>query len=591
LGSRRARLPAPVVRAFCFAAALASLPALAVDPLPSWNDSGPKQAVLSFVDRVTSEGGKDFVPPRDRIAVFDDDGTLWPEQPVVEVAFASARLQELAAKDPSLRSRQPYKAALEGDTEFLRKAGPGALAQILALTHGGMSQERFAEEARAFFQTARHPKLGVPYTALAYAPMVELLSYLRANGFQTWICTGGTTDFVRVFSEQMYGIPPQQVIGSTMEKEWREPSGELWRTGKPGRLNDKAQKPVGIDLQIGKRPLLAAGNVRSAGDVEMLRYAQARHGPSLELVIDHDDGAREFAYQEAAGTTLSAAKASGWTVVSMKRDWAAIFRKPGAQGIPIDYLVPKSARLRPYYDRLMQWRVLEELGDLLSFVQLPAPLTLRAKECGQSDAFYDPRDQSVTFCYELLDELVQAAPAAAAQGLSPDDAIAGPFVFLFLHEVGHAVFDLTRVPILGREEDAADQFAVYALLRAGPELARTVLAGAAFMYARGAAVRDMDEGDLADVHPLDSQRYYNVLCLASGAGQKQPPGSALPDDRAMGCAYEFSQVQTAMEQLVAPRSDPWLRVKSGEAALRAGLEVKRRLSWAKGMARPSRPPR
>jgi phosphoserine phosphatase len=559
--------------ALCVAAPLA---ARASDPLPSWSDGTPKRAIVAFVERVTAADGRDFVPAADRIAVFDNDGTLWPEQPVVQAAFLAARLKALAEKDGSMRSLQPFKAALEGDVAWLREAGEGALMQLVAAAHGEMTQEEFEAEARAFFRTARHPKLGAAYAALAYQPMLELLQFLRANGFQTWICSGGGADFIRVVSEQMYGIPPQQVIGSTLKEEWvrRDGRAVLWRGAEVARVNDKAGKPVGIDLHIGKRPVFAAGNVRSGGDVAMLEYAQGRPGASFELVIDHDDAEREFAYQEMDGATMAAAKANGWTVVSMKRDWKAVFPARAGPAFSVEYVQPKDPSFRRYFDGLRERKVLEELAGTLSFIRLPTPLTLRAKQCGESNAMYDSDDHSVNFCYELVDELVRDAPGAATQGLAVRDAVVGPFVFIFLHEIGHAIFDLLHVPIFGHEEDAADQFAAYALLRAGPEFAKRILAGAAWMYAHGAAGRKPDESDFSDVHALDSQRYYNVLCLAYGSDPKEYAAAAgehrLPADRAEGCADEFKQVQVAVQQLIAPHADvrELQRIKAERAARR-----------------------
>lgn len=506
--------------------------------------------------------------------MFDDDGTLWPEQPAAQVAFASARLKELADRDPSLP--QPFKAALEGDGAFLREAGGAAAVELVAATHGATTQAEFEAEARAFFQTALHPKLGRPWTALAYQPMLELLEYLRANGFQTWICSASMADFVRVVSEQMYGIRPQQVIGSGLKEEWvrREGGGVLWRSGEIDRVNDKAGKPAGIDLQIGKRPIFAAGSVRSGGDIAMLEYAQARQSASFGLVIDHDDAEREFGYREKDGATFMAAKANGWTVVSMRRDWKAVFPARAGPPFAVEYVPPKTSSYRRYFDGLRERRVLEEMAGTLGFIRLPAPLTLRAKECGESNAMYDSDDRSVNFCYELVDELVRDAPGAAAQGLAVRDAVVGPFVFIFLHEIGHAIFDLLHVPIFGHEEDAADQFAAYALLRGGPAFAKRILAGAAWMYAHGAAARRPDESDFSDAHALDSQRYYNVLCLAYGSDPKKYAAAAgehrLPADRAEGCTDEFKQVQVAVQQLIAPHADvrELQRIKAERAARR-----------------------
>lgn len=296
------------------------------DPLPSWNDGPVKQAIVGFVTRVTTEGGPDFLPVEERIAVFDNDGTLWQEQPAVQGAFLVARVRALVEKDPSLRQRQPYKAVLEGDLASLA-ADESKLMELVAATHANMTQEQFQSEVRQFLRTARHPKFGVPYTQLAYQPMLELLQYLRENGFQTWISSGGGIDFMRVFSEELYGIPPQQVIGSSLQEKYEQRGGRgvLWREPRVDHVNDKEGKPVGNELHIGRPPVFVAGNVRSGGDIAMLSASKERRGPSFQLLIHHDDAAREFAYEEKDGASLRAAKEGGWTVVSMRDDWRTVF--------------------------------------------------------------------------------------------------------------------------------------------------------------------------------------------------------------------------------------------------------------------------
>jgi hypothetical protein len=207
------------------------------------------------------------------------------------------------------------------------EGGEKALMELFAATHANMTQEQFQSEVRQFLKTARHPKLGVPYTQLAYQPMLELLQYLRDNGFQTWISSGGGIDFMRVFSEEVYGIPPERVIGSNLEEKFEKRGGRdvLWREPRPGHLNDKEGKPVGNDLHIGRSPVFVAGNVRSGGDIAMLGASHQRRGPSFQLLINHDDAAREFAYQEKDGASLRAAKEGGWNVVSMRDDWKTVF--------------------------------------------------------------------------------------------------------------------------------------------------------------------------------------------------------------------------------------------------------------------------
>ena len=250
---------------------------------------------------------------------------------MVQIAFLLQRVKELAPEHPEWRTTQPFKAALEGDNAYLENDfhhGGKGLMELLAVTHLGMTQEEFVRIGGQFFSTARHPKFGVPYTDVAYQPMIELLEYLRARRFQTHICSGGGVHFIRIISDEVYGIPPENVIGShgLTVFESRDGRGVLVR--KPGSLfvNDRAGKPVGIDLHIGRRPILAAGNVRSGGDVEMLLYSQGGTRPSLQIMIHHDDAAREYAYTEKDNGSLNAAKQNGWLIVSMKNDWRTILR-------------------------------------------------------------------------------------------------------------------------------------------------------------------------------------------------------------------------------------------------------------------------
>jgi phosphoglycolate phosphatase-like HAD superfamily hydrolase len=304
----------------------------AKDPLPSWNDTPPKQAILDFVRRTTDPRSADFTAPVDRIATFDNDGTLWVEKPLPnEVYFTLARVKELAARDPSLAERQPFRAALAGDAAYFQQAGAKAIVELFVATHTGSSQEDFAVQVREFLARGAHPKLRRPFTSLAYRPMLELLGWLRANGFQTWICSGGDADFMRVFAHQVYGIPSQCVIGSEVKREARRDGGRLlvWRLPALDAINDKDGKPVGIDRQIGKRPLIAGGNVLSGGDIAMMEYSRGRKGPSLQLLIDHDDEQREFAYAEKDGASLNAAREHGFNVVSIRKDWRTIFETTG----------------------------------------------------------------------------------------------------------------------------------------------------------------------------------------------------------------------------------------------------------------------
>jgi phosphoserine phosphatase len=298
------------------------------DPLPSWNDGDARRAIIDFVTRVTREGGPDFMPLTDRIAVFDNDGTLWAEKPLpAEVYFIFERARDLAAKYPSLKERRTFKAAIEGDVSYFQEAGKKAVLDLLVATETGMDQEHFAAEARQFLEKWRHPKLDRPFTEIAYQPMLELLVYLRQNGFKTWISSGGMLDFLRVFAPRIYGIPIDQIIGTEVKLDSRMIGDRLviWRLPEIDTVNNKEIKPVGIDRYIGARPIFVAGNVGSNGDIPMMQFSKGRHGPSFQLLINHDDAAREFAYGEKDNASLNAAKTYGFTVVSMKNDWKSVF--------------------------------------------------------------------------------------------------------------------------------------------------------------------------------------------------------------------------------------------------------------------------
>jgi hypothetical protein len=233
----------------------------------------------------------------------------------------------MAEKDPALKEKQPFKAALEGDHEYLHEAGLKAVLEIVSATHGDVSQDQFDQEAGAFFKTAKHPKFGAAYPKMAYQPMVEVMQHLRAHGFQTWICSGGFMDLMRAMTQEAYGVPPQQVIGSSMKKKFLDKDGKslLWLLAQFLTICDKEDKPVNIALHIGKRPVFAAGNVRSGGDIAMLQYCQARKGASLQLMVNHDDAEREYAYAEKDRASLNAAEKHGWRIVSMKNDWQRMF--------------------------------------------------------------------------------------------------------------------------------------------------------------------------------------------------------------------------------------------------------------------------
>ena len=309
-------------------------PALAqTDPLPSWNDGPAKQAIVAFVKDTTTQGNAKFVPPEERVATFDQDGTLWVEQPMyTQVMYCLERVPVLVAAKPELAQREPFKTVMSGDREKIARLPRRDLEAILAATLTGMSTDQFAKEAGAWLAKAKHPRWNKLYTELTYQPMIELLQYLRANGYQTWIVTGGGQDFVRVYAERVYGIPPEQVVGTAgVTRYGYDKADKPFLMKEPKLLlnDDKAGKPEGIHLMIGRRPHLAFGN--SEGDREMLEYTAAGDAPRLALLVHHDDAVREYAYgpDSRVGTfpvsLMTEATKSGWIVVSMKNDWKRIF--------------------------------------------------------------------------------------------------------------------------------------------------------------------------------------------------------------------------------------------------------------------------
>lgn len=303
----------------------------AAELLPSWNDGPSKKAIVEFVGKVTQAGGVDYVPPAERIAVFDNDGTLWSEQPMyVQLAFALDRVKALAASHPEWKEKQPFKAVLEGDIETLAKSGESGLLELVMATHAGMSSDEFSQIADDWIKTAKNPKTGKPYTEMVYQPMLELLAYLRANGFTTFIVSGGGIEFMRPWAERVYGIPPEQVIGSSIKTKYEVRDGRpvLVRLPEIDFIDDKAGKPVGIHSRIGRRPLAAFGN--SDGDLQMLQWTAAGSGPRFMLLVHHTDAEREWAYDRKSHVgrldkALDEAAARGWTVVDMKKDWKVVY--------------------------------------------------------------------------------------------------------------------------------------------------------------------------------------------------------------------------------------------------------------------------
>ncbi len=319
----------PVVLAALFLAA--STVSAAPDLLPSWNDGPGRQAILDLVQATTTPTDARYTAPAERIAVFDNDGTLWAEQPMYfQLAFALDRVKALAPQHPEWQTEEPFASLLKGDLKSALAGGEKAVMTILAATHTGLSTEEFNAVVRDWLRTARHPKTGRAYTAMVYQPMLELLAYLRANGYKTFIVSGGGIEFMRAFTESVYGIPPEQVIGSsgTLSYEVRDGKPVVVKVSELEFVNDKAGKPVGIQQHIGRRPVLAFGN--SDGDFQMLEWTTSAPGARLGLIVHHDDAEREWAYDRESSIGrlargLDEASPRGWIIVSMQRDWKQIY--------------------------------------------------------------------------------------------------------------------------------------------------------------------------------------------------------------------------------------------------------------------------
>ena len=301
------------------------------DPLPSWNDGPAKQAILDFVKATTDQASPKFVPPAERIAVFDNDGTLWVEHPMyTQLAFALDRVKALAPKHPEWREKPPFKDVLDNNLPALAASGKRGLMELIMATHAGMTTQEFEKTVQDWLATARHPRFKRPYTELVYQPMLELLSYLRANGFKTFIVSGGGIEFMRPWTGKIYGVPPEQVGGSSIKTKYELQEGKpvIVRLPELDFIDDKAGKPVGINKFIGRRPLAAFGN--SDGDLEMLQWTAAGPGARLMLLVHHTDAKREYAYDRQAhfgrlNKALDDARQQGWVVVDMQKDWQRIF--------------------------------------------------------------------------------------------------------------------------------------------------------------------------------------------------------------------------------------------------------------------------
>jgi phosphoserine phosphatase len=312
-----------LVGAACLLSLAAARIEAATDPLPSWNDGAAKARIVAFVRAVTDPTGKDYVAPAARVAVFDNDGTLWTEQPIYfQAQFALDTAQAMAARDPALAANPAIAAAARGDLK--------ALGEVIAITHANTTSDEFAERVRQWTTTARHPQLRRPYTELTFQPMRELLDHLEANGFSTWIVSGGGVEFMRAFSQEVYGIPPERVIGSSIKTRYEVRDGVpvIVRLPEIEFVDDKEGKPVGIHRAIGKRPIAAFGN--SDGDFQMLEWTTSGSGPRLGMIVHHDDAAREFAYDRGSHIgklerALDEASARGWSLISVRNDWKTVY--------------------------------------------------------------------------------------------------------------------------------------------------------------------------------------------------------------------------------------------------------------------------
>jgi phosphoserine phosphatase len=351
--TRRSHL---IAIAFALPIAFATV-ARAADPLSSWNDGKAKQSIVAFVEKVTTPGSPDFVPLAERIATFDNDGTLWCEQPMpVQFYFAVDRVKALAPQHPEWKDKEPFASLLEGDLKTALAGGDRAILDLMMATHSGTTAAEFEQTVKDWIAKAKHPTTGKLYTDMVYQPMLELLAYLRANGFKTFIVSGGGVEFMRAWAEPVYGIPPEQVIGSSVKTKFEMRDGKpvIVRLPELSFDDDKAEKPIGIHEHVGRRPIAAFGN--SVGDQQMLEYTQGGSGARFELLVLHDDAAREFAYGPARGlpdVQLGAftaaldehAKKDGWTVVSMKEDWKQVFPAPQTGITAIDILLEPDATM------------------------------------------------------------------------------------------------------------------------------------------------------------------------------------------------------------------------------------------------------
>jgi hypothetical protein len=296
-----------------------------LDPLPSWTNGPLKESIIAYVNGVSDSSSNSFIPAIDRIATFDNDGTLWAEKPYVQELFIQYRVRRMVKDNPALANKQPFKAVLESDKSWFTTGGEKAIIQLIATMHTGMTTDKFEVAVHDFFAFATYPRWNVPIRQIIYQPQLELLLYLRSNGFTTFICTGGTAEFVRGISYQLYNIPKYQVIGTTFKYQYSDSVKSVIREPVVTVINDKEGKPAGIQTYIGQRPVFACGNEGGEGDIAMLTYCQGSRYPSYQLLINHDDSTREFYYQEQSNASLNAAAKNNWHVVSMQSDWLKVF--------------------------------------------------------------------------------------------------------------------------------------------------------------------------------------------------------------------------------------------------------------------------
>lgn len=298
-----------------------------IDPLPSWNDGALKRSIINYVNKASDSSSAGFVPAESRIATFDNDGTLWAEKPLVQELFAYYMVKRMIAQKPSLKTKQPFKAVLGNDKTYFKKGGEKALLELINATHTGMTEDAFEAAVHDFFATAVYPRHHEPLIEITYQPQLELLALLRDHGFKTYICSGGTIELIRGISEQFYHVPREQVIGSIFKYQFIDSNRAVMRLPGVALLNDKGGKPVSIQMHIGRRPVFACGNEGGAGDLAMLLYSQGNKFPSFQLLINHDDANREYAYQEKDSLSLKTASKNNWHVASMQKDWNQVFHK------------------------------------------------------------------------------------------------------------------------------------------------------------------------------------------------------------------------------------------------------------------------